>query len=82
MTGGVDDENDSYDGEVNPNFIIIELQLHSNFHYSPSFTYQQSNNLALRPTNPNKDEDDDNDDDDDPWLLTDGTYWFYILFIR
>ena len=78
MTGGVDDEHDSYDGKVNPNFIIIQLQLHSNFYYSPSFSYQQSNDLALRQTNPNKDDD---DDDDDLWVLTNGTYWFYILFV-
>ena len=29
VTGGGDDEGDSYDGKFNPNFIIIQLQLHS-----------------------------------------------------
>ena len=29
VTGGGDDEGNSYDGKFNPNFIIIQLQLHS-----------------------------------------------------
>ena len=33
---------------------------------------------VLRQNNSNKDDYDG--DDDDPWVLTDGKYWFYILF--
>ena len=41
VTGGVDDKDDSYDGKFNPNVNLFQLQLHSNFYYSPTFSYQQ-----------------------------------------
>ena len=71
----------------------IQLQVHSNFDYSPSFSYQKkrlqkkgdsigdtfkNTDPVLRQNNSNKDDYDG--DDDDPWVLTDGKYWFYILF--
>ena len=70
----------------------IQLQVHSNFDYSPSFSYQKKDykkgdsigdtfkntDPVLRQNNSNKDDYDG--DDDDPWVLTDGKYWFYILF--
>ena len=40
----------------------------------------RNNNPALRQTDSIEGVDDYNDDDYDPWVLTNGKYWFYILF--
>ena len=81
----MDDEDNNYDCKFNPNFIIIQLELHSNFYYSPSFSYRtdkdeivcdifRNNSPAFWQTDLTEDiydDDDDDDDDDDPWVLTD-----------
>jgi len=58
----------------------IQLQVHSNFDYSPSFSYQKKDYqkrgwywryIQEHGSCPSKKKDDYNGDDDDPWVLTD-----------
>ena len=89
MTGGVDDEDDNYDGKLNPNLslfnssstnlIFILLLLSSTIKDDGIGDIFRNTNPALRQTNLHEDDYDDNDDDQ--WVLTDGEYWFNILFI-
>ena len=86
-----DDEDDSYNGKFNPNFIYHISSFNSNSTHlifiilllSPTNKDDgigdifRNNDLALRQT----DSTEGVDDDDDPWLLTDGKHWFlYFIY--
>ena len=75
----MNDEDNRYDSMFNSNFIIIQLQLHSNFYYSPTnkdddiSNIFRNNNPALQQTDSTEGVNGDYDDDN-PWVLTDGKY--------